>query len=182
MRWYFLEHWLEAWVGLRWLYLRVQGRPAAKVCDAVVGRSQAMEAYERLVLPVARTLIQLRAKPVLDPLTLEPNPLECTRYGARYACPYLSRCGLTPAEKLAGAWKMGLVDELRAQFGDKRINPPEAKPEPAQSASKEAPAMLGLDKDGAGPDFPPRGTEQGLLVRALRNACAAFVATVDTGK
>lgn len=149
--WFFRANPDQTCLGLRWLYLRVSGRPAARVCDAILTREQVQEAYERLVRPTAERLIALRSKP-LEPLTLEPNPLECTRYGARYACPYISRCQLTPAQKLEGAMNMGLLEDLRAKHGNKNqteTKPAQAVATPIQDLTAQAKAAKGVN--------PPEG-------------------------
>jgi hypothetical protein len=69
--------------------------------DAILQPRDVREAMERVILPVAERVWQIRSRGQrVDPLTLPPTAAECDAYGG---CPHKARCKLTPAQQLAGA-------------------------------------------------------------------------------
>lgn len=132
------------YVLLRWLYLRTEGKPKAMASDCMLSRAEICEAFDNLILPMAKRLVQIKlTKP--NPLTLKPNPATCHKYerkgpdGTKIgACAYITKCNLTLAERLSemnqGEEDMSgsLLSDLEAKFGPaKGINPPEGKKETA---------------------------------------------------
>jgi hypothetical protein len=98
---------------LRWLYLRgpkwdsVTGlpgklRPKATPRDVIVSLDEVVSAYHRTYAPFAKVVDQIydvkdkKKLTVLSAMSLPPNPFQCTKYGAKYACPHIDRCALPP--------------------------------------------------------------------------------------
>jgi hypothetical protein len=90
----------------RWLYIRTpEKKPAqAMPSDAIMERAAVNEAFDRLVMPVARVVDAMKKQgPRLNVLALPPNPMHCTRYVKRDgsgACPNIARCAIDEATAL----------------------------------------------------------------------------------
>lgn len=160
-------------VYLRWLGLKTEGRPKAYPSNCVMPRKETAEAFVRVVHPVAEALVFLKAKKKanggLDPLTLPPNPARCLKYGAKYPCPWIERCALTPREMLGtDEVYMGpnMLANLQAQFGQGQAAPA-ATPAPAAQA---APAPFG---GGAPAPFGATGINPKPLAAPAPAAAAA---------
>jgi hypothetical protein len=84
---------------LRWIYYR-SVRPFNAVCsDMVLSKAEVLEAYGKLIHPVAERIEQLKCD-TPHPLSLDPNPNACNDYGG---CEWQTVCNLSPLQKLKGA-------------------------------------------------------------------------------
>jgi hypothetical protein len=90
----------------RWLYIRTPEKKKAQAMpsDAIMERAAVDEAFDRLVMPVARVVDAMKKQgPRLNVLALPPNPMHCTRYMKRDgsgACPNIARCAIDEATAL----------------------------------------------------------------------------------
>ena len=99
----------------RWLYIRSglkKGKPQALPSDAIMERAPVSEAFDRIVMPVARVVDAMKKKgKALDVLSLPPNPNHCRKYqktdkatGAIVGvCPRLEQCQITAGQQLLAA-------------------------------------------------------------------------------
>lgn len=178
----------SALVGLRWVYIKREGRPKAVVCDALLTREEVLEAFGRINHPLATRLVQIKlTKP--DPLTLTPTPTTCTKYGKKYLCKHIGKCNLDPLDSLGAEMEnsMGMLEELEAEFGDVdapkdapapkaketttgKVNAPEGKAKPM----KPADAAKAMEQQGPGPARTLSAISDSDLGAALRTL-ATFV-------
>lgn len=115
----------DAQANLRWLYYWTKGSLRAKPSDAVLTRAQLEDAFEPVVHLPAKEIVRLKVLSP-EPMDIDPSPESCSKYGG---CPYQDRCGLTNAQKIAGAMratektkkqneskenKMGALDRMKA--------------------------------------------------------------------
>lgn len=92
---------------LRWLYLRAPNkegklRPKARPSDVIVTWDECVGAYQRMYVRAAMIVDEIyeakdkKKLTVLSAMSLPPNPHQCTKYGAKYACKHIDKCKLTP--------------------------------------------------------------------------------------
>ncbi len=116
--------------------------------DAVLQPRDVSDAMDSMVLPLADRVYTLRSKgKAIDPLTMPPNPASCDEYGG---CPHITRCNLSPAERLAGAMGVSYMPNGFDLFGSLAINgaPNTPAPAPAQAGfSFAAPATVPVPEE-----------------------------------
>lgn len=160
----------------RWLYIRTPEKKKAMAMpsDAIMKREAVNEAFDRLVMPVARVVDRMKTLgPKLNVLALPPNPMHCSRYMKRDgsgACPNISRCAIDESTALRFATgeetynmdnhKLGTLLTLLEGPGGVA---PQGAPAPAAAApanpfnptvaTQAAPALTAAPAAAAAPSF-----------------------------
>lgn len=114
-------------VSLKWVYMKTEGRPAARPLEQIVTRKSVEKPLHNIV-QIGKLLAEHkeRKRKALD---LEPNGSMCKRYGG---CPYEDRCNLSPIERIKSVMStQSLLEQMQAQNAQNAV----PAPAPAQPAS-----------------------------------------------
>ena len=123
-------------VSLKWVYMKTEGRPAARPLEQIVTRESVEKPLHNIV-QIGKLLVEHkeRKRKALD---LEPNGSMCKRYGG---CPYEDRCNLSPIERIKSVMStQSLLEQMQAQNAQNAQ--PAAPAAPAQPAPAAPPPTV----------------------------------------
>lgn len=148
-------------VFLRWVYLRTgqtenpegegywnpKKTPKAYVSDCGLSRVEILDAFKRLILPLAGGLVTIRrAAKFINPMSLPFNAEQCYKYGKKYPCAHVGTCQLTASQMFEGRQEYNMDDllaQLEAEVAmTKGVNPPEGKKNTPPAVEEDEEAAL----------------------------------------